>query len=115
MTKSKLFVYGTLKRGYGNHHILEGSTYLGNYELEGSTLIDLGAYPGLIPAEDDVHDVVLGELYEIDDDLLPRLDRLEGVPWLYTRERTLDDIYYYQYARGTGTIIGSSWPVHPSR
>jgi len=25
----KVFVYGTLKHGYGNHHVLEGSRFVG--------------------------------------------------------------------------------------
>ena len=29
-TKHKVFVYGTLKKGFGNHRFLRGSVFLGN-------------------------------------------------------------------------------------
>lgn len=88
-----LFVYGTLKEGYHNHHFLGDSKKIANYQLEGFRLIDLEAFPGMVPGKG----YVMGELYEVNEDLLPELDRLEGVPYLYTREVS-GNVWYYQYA-----------------
>jgi gamma-glutamylcyclotransferase (GGCT)/AIG2-like uncharacterized protein YtfP len=80
-----VFVYGTLKRGHGNHCLLEGQKFLG----EATTpprfrLFDLGAFPAV--AQDRQHGYAIrGELYLVDADCLARLDRLEGVPRHYQR------------------------------
>ena len=37
-----VFVYGTLRRGEHNHHWLEGCRWLGEAELPGAVLHDLG-------------------------------------------------------------------------
>lgn len=71
----KLFVYGTLKRGYGNHRLMYGAEYLGNGFIKDFVVHDFGRCPGIRPSEGGV---VHGELFEVPDDILPRLDRLEG-------------------------------------
>ena len=52
IAKTILFVYGTLKRGFVNHHLMAGQDFIG----EGVTLphyrvLDLGPHPGLIADE----------------------------------------------------------------
>lgn len=84
----KVFVYGTLKAGYGNHR-----SYLHSAEAlgEASTvsrhyaLLDLGAFPGAVRHREggQVH----GELYRVDDATLRALDRLEGNGSFYQRQR----------------------------
>ncbi|MEX0740826.1 MAG: gamma-glutamylcyclotransferase family protein, partial [Pseudohongiella sp.] len=39
-------VYGTLKRGLSNYHLLEDAEFMGNDILREITLYDLGPYPG---------------------------------------------------------------------
>jgi gamma-glutamylaminecyclotransferase len=74
-----LFVYGTLKRGGCRHGPLAGQRFLGEaHTAPQYRLYDLGSYPGLVRAEDG--GVVHGELYEVDRELVPLLDRLEGAP-----------------------------------
>ncbi len=74
-----LFVYGTLKRGCRNHRELAGQRFLGEAEIgPGWALHDLGAYPGLVEAAD-APAPIPGELWEVDDGALRRLDRFEGV------------------------------------
>jgi gamma-glutamylcyclotransferase (GGCT)/AIG2-like uncharacterized protein YtfP len=78
---STLFAYGTLRRGAPMHGLLEGrTTWLGPASAAGR-LVDLGAFPGLVPAQgpgDRVH----GDLFAISaaqhDELLDALDRYEG-------------------------------------
>lgn len=72
----KLLVYGTLKKGYGLHRIIEDCTYLGVNIVDNHRLISLGHCPGLVPSEGDS---TVGEVYEINDTaLLNRLDEIEG-------------------------------------
>ncbi len=76
-----VFVYGTLKRGQGNHHWLEGAVFLGEASLTGAVLHDLGPFPMAIEGDGTVH----GEVYGVNEAGLARLDRLEGCPRLYAR------------------------------
>ncbi len=80
-----VFVYGSLMRGYGNHGLLEESTYLGRASVEKLSLHSLGSFPAAIPSDRD-DSVVHGEVYSVDDSTLARLDRLEGHPTFYERQ-----------------------------
>lgn len=80
-----VFVYGTLKRGHGNHHWLGDAPFLGEAVLPDVVLHDLGPFPMAVPGEG----VVRGEVYGVDADGLARLDRLEGYPRLYDRRPLL--------------------------
>ncbi|MCW8330287.1 gamma-glutamylcyclotransferase [Photobacterium sp. SDRW27] len=83
----KVFVYGTLRAGQSNHHLLRQATRVGAYQLVyGYQLYDLGCYPAAKKSEA-VNLPLVGEVYCIDDDTLAVLDRLEEYPEVYTRER----------------------------
>ncbi len=73
MKAFKVFVYGTLKRGFPLHHHLRGARYLGRAWLRGFVMYDLGWYPAILPGEG----VVSGELYEVDWATLLLLDEVE--------------------------------------
>lgn len=77
----KVFVYGTLKRGFGNNLLLSDAKYLGEDSLEGYDMLDLGWYPAIKRGTGTVH----GEVYEISPHILKRLDSLEGTPSYYAR------------------------------
>ena len=47
------------------------------------TMIDLGAFPGIL---DSGINVIYGELYEVDDSILKMCDLIEGHPNFYTRK-----------------------------
>lgn len=90
------FVYGTLKRGRGNHRILSNATYIGNgiTELDGFFMYTNGGFPYVLTGG---KFRVSGELFEVSDqDTENRLDWLEGVPTHYVRTnvpvRVGDDI-----------------------
>ena len=75
-----MFVYGTLKRGFPNHHLLPSATYLGEAaSLEPYPLVVASQWftPTLI-AEPGQGLPVRGELYRTDGEGLAELDRLEG-------------------------------------
>ena len=76
---TRVFVYGTLKRGGANHFILAGQQFLGPARTPpGYTLHLIEDYPGMVRAADDRAGVV-GELWAVDVGCLLRLDELEGV------------------------------------
>lgn len=68
-------VYGTLKRGYSNHHLLDKACYIGPDTLTSLTLYDLGPYPGALAKPSTGVSV---EVYAINEPLLAMLDELEG-------------------------------------
>ena len=80
----RVFVYGSLRRGGRAHALLAEGRFLGVTEsVPGYTMLDLGAYPALVPGED----AIVGELYEASPGLIRRLDAYEGVPDLFVREK----------------------------
>ena len=76
MSRHFVFVYGSLRRGNAGAMSVRfpDATYVGAGKVRGS-LYDLGAYPGLVL--DGAASVVAGEVYEVDDDTLSRLDKFE--------------------------------------
>lgn len=77
ISKLKVVVYGTLKKGYHNGaYYLKDSTFLKDVIVEGFKLYDSG-FPVAAPDE---ASSLTGELWEInpDDGTLDNLDRLEG-------------------------------------
>lgn len=89
----KVFVYGTLKRGEPNHHWLTKkdngfSKYLSNavstqkYPLVVGTRYNI---PFLLNKPGNGN-YVMGEIYEIDDQMMSKLDVLEDYPKFYDRE-----------------------------
>jgi gamma-glutamylcyclotransferase (GGCT)/AIG2-like uncharacterized protein YtfP len=84
----RVFVYGTLKQGHGNHRALKNARYLGRCYVEGHLrLIDLGWYPALVKSDGTEKRRVYGEVYRIDTDTLAALDCIEGHPSYYTRRK----------------------------
>jgi gamma-glutamylaminecyclotransferase len=77
----KLFVFGTLKKGYPLHRTLEGATYLGPRRTWARYPMFV-AGPWFAPMMLDQAGVglqVSGELYEIDEGRLALLDDVESV------------------------------------
>lgn len=84
----RVFVYGSLKNGKGNHRLLSGSKYLGRCYVEGRhRLLSLGGFPGLVKSDDLEPQKVVGEVYQVNEETLQSLDWLEGHPRFYCREK----------------------------
>jgi gamma-glutamylcyclotransferase (GGCT)/AIG2-like uncharacterized protein YtfP len=86
-----VFVYGTLKRSMSNHQPYLGDCrYIGESTAFG-VLIHLGGFPAL--AEDSSGKcLVRGEVFELaSPEHLVQLDRLEGVPHLYSRRQIVTE------------------------
>ena len=79
----KVAVYGTLRKGGTNHYLLQNATYLGQDQIAGYGMYDLGAYPFV-----KINHVLI-EVYEVDKQTLDALDFLEGYPQMYDRIPTL--------------------------
>lgn len=83
----KVFVYGTLKRGYHNFEgYLAKEKLLGEAQVEG-ILLHCGGFPALSLA--DKFTWIKGEVYEVSDQALDNMDRLEGHPDWYNRIQLL--------------------------
>jgi gamma-glutamylcyclotransferase (GGCT)/AIG2-like uncharacterized protein YtfP len=72
--KHILFIYGTLMPGLRLEAEMHGARFVGPAHIQGR-LIDVGHYPGLLQGDGQV----TGEVYEVDDAHLARLDGVEGV------------------------------------
>jgi gamma-glutamylcyclotransferase (GGCT)/AIG2-like uncharacterized protein YtfP len=77
MDKNRVFVYGTVRRGgvRAMDDLFPGARFVGGGEVSGR-LYDLGEYPGLQLGGSDSQ--VVGEVYEIDDETLNKLDDIEA-------------------------------------
>lgn len=80
-----VFVYGTLMQDEGNHRLLRTSKFVQPDHAFGFTLLHMGGFPAVVPCADSAREVT-GEVFQVADAALARLDCLEGVPTLYTRE-----------------------------
>lgn len=88
---NSVFVYGTLKRGFPNHHYMQGARFLGMARTVEAWPLVIGNQwysPYLLP-ERGVGHRVAGELWEVPATMMPALDELESthLPNGYRRER----------------------------
>jgi len=73
-----IFVYGTLRRGQCRASVLAEQRFVGEYKTAPNyRMFNVGAFPALV--EDDNGVSVEGEIFEVDDETLALLDRVEGV------------------------------------
>jgi gamma-glutamylcyclotransferase (GGCT)/AIG2-like uncharacterized protein YtfP len=111
----RLFVYGSLRRGERNHAFLQGARFLGRaFTRARYTLRHSGLTPGL---GESGKQAVAGELYELDEAHLVRLDRLGGAPGLYVRKQveladgSTADVYFMPeaHARCYPEVASGDW------
>lgn len=74
----RVFVYGTLKRGFRNHHFLERANFVDEAHTVAAYRMLDGRFPVLRDSGPD-RMTVSGEVYEIDVPTLVALDDLESV------------------------------------
>jgi len=111
-----LFVYGTLKRGLGNHRLIADQQFIGEATTEPRyRVLDLGPYPGLIVDEANGL-VVKGELWDVTAACLVRLDVFEEESHTFRRGpvaipgREGVFAYFWNRAVPEGTKTGDEWP-----
>ena len=84
MAAERLFVYGSLQRGFRHHELLAGARFVERAStVPGHRLVVVDGYPALTAGRG----AVVGELFEVDTPLLERLDEFEDCPTLYQRIR----------------------------
>jgi gamma-glutamylcyclotransferase (GGCT)/AIG2-like uncharacterized protein YtfP len=118
MPRTLLFVYGTLKRGLANHHLLAGQQFVGQaVTLPRYKMYDTGSNPCLVKAPQGgvaVH----GELWSVDEETIAQLDEFEETPYGFVRERieiagVVDPVQAYFFAGDTSrlALVGDRWPA----
>lgn len=99
-----IFVYGSLKKEFQNNYLLENSKYIGEaYTYNFYTMIGTKskAFPYIINNYPDrIGTRIKGEVYEISETILEKLDKLEGHPDIYTRKNI-----YVITAEGNITVM----------
>ncbi|VTT97078.1 Gamma-glutamyl cyclotransferase OS=Opitutaceae bacterium TAV5 GN=OPIT5_28875 PE=4 SV=1: AIG2 [Gemmataceae bacterium] len=111
-------MYGTLKRGLRNHHLMAGQRFVADAVTEPRyRVIDLGPYPGMV-ADAAAGLAVRGELWAVDPGCLAALDAFEGVPDLFVRGTVAvagqgGDVYAYFWNRPVpvAAASGDRWPL----
>ncbi len=115
--QTRLFVYGTLKRGFPGQAHMHGSRFEGCATTGlGYALYDLGPYPALVVAG---RGTVTGELHWITAEHLARLDHYEGSD--YAREsivladgsRAEAYLMPLEHVVGSPCIPGGIWRPKP--
>jgi gamma-glutamylcyclotransferase (GGCT)/AIG2-like uncharacterized protein YtfP len=103
-----VFVYGTLRRRFSNHHLLGRALYVGAGRTREPFALYLDDYPYVIRHE--AVSAIVGEVYKVDVATMFALDALEEHPHVYRREKVgvvLEDgqeteawLYFYPTPRG---------------
>jgi gamma-glutamylaminecyclotransferase len=102
----RLFVYGSLKSGRGNNGLLDGCQFVGPGYTEGIyTMVNLGMFPGIV---EDGETSIYGEVYDVDDGTLARLDMLEGHPHFYERKDMMVKVNG-EWAPAVGYVLPQEW------
>jgi gamma-glutamylaminecyclotransferase len=118
-----VFVYGTLKKGLGNHGVLGNAVYIDEAVTNSRefTMFD-GGFPFVSDSFFENNGSIVGELYETHNpEILANLDRLEGVPYLYVKKlvdvTTLQGFKYqatmYVASPGSNERLKEKAPMEP--
>ncbi|WP_437190737.1 gamma-glutamylcyclotransferase family protein [Planctomicrobium sp. SH527] len=116
--QQRIFVYGTLKKGFCRHYALEAETFVGTARtVPRYRMVNVGTYPGLLDTELNGR-AILGEIWEVRPETLVALDLIEGTDeGEYIRRRIeLDDdsfgpvdAYFYLKATPEMPDCGDTW------
>jgi gamma-glutamylcyclotransferase (GGCT)/AIG2-like uncharacterized protein YtfP len=134
MNKHLVFVYGTLRRGGAREMSTRfpSAKFIADAKVSGS-LYDLGAHPGLLLNESCL--LVIGEVYEVDDEILNKLDDIEAssnywrkqveislgthrrICWIYepnpefySHRKLITSGDWIEYAKTKTDWSGDTWP-----
>jgi gamma-glutamylcyclotransferase (GGCT)/AIG2-like uncharacterized protein YtfP len=113
----RVFVYGSLKRDFYNNWFLTESRFVGDRLTQDETFVmcSLGGFPGVIKSFNGGEGAsIYGELYEVDDHTLTRLDMLESNGRFYNRELVglrdeTDPAWMYILMGKTGNRMYPTW------
>ena len=95
--KALVFVYGTLKKGFMNHSLIESSEFLGGGRTEEKYTMH-HSFDRKIPfITKEPSYYITGELYNVSTIMFAMLDCLEGHPHWYKRDLIIVNIEGKQY------------------
>lgn len=110
-----VFVYGSLRRGMGNHRLMGQSELMAEAHLSGFDMYQVSSFPAIVPGNGSVK----GEVYLVDGATLARLDQLEGHPRMYRRSMVtvqagdvLAQVWVYVWQRsvsGLAPVPAGDW------
>jgi len=95
-----LFIYGTLMPGLRLEAEMQSARFVGAAQVPGR-LVDVGRYPGFLPGEG----LVTGEVYDVDDAHLARLD---GVEDMVPGDRAASQYWREEVTVASGPLQGQS-------
>lgn len=117
MSNKKLIVtYGSLRKGHGNNRLLRDSELKSTEVISiPYRMISLGAFPGLIPSEEN-HDITV-EIWEVNDYTYRSVEALEGWPSFYQKAlvpTSLGEVEVYvlesqRYQSGYDSVESGDW------
>jgi len=84
--ESLVFVYGSLKKGFGNHSVL-GSSRLVSESVTVDAAYDMGSFRAYPACVKNGENVIHGEVYAVNRNTMRNLDRLESNGVFYNREQ----------------------------
>ena len=114
-----VFVYGSLRKGFGNNRLLQGQEFLRASATEDKFLMySMGGFPAVDTSVDS--NQIQGELYEVNPEGMARLDRLEGYPSFYDRKEVklatgetawvyFIDEFHKRYGSNYETVENGDW------
>ncbi len=72
---TRVFVYGTLRRGEKRHAALANARFVGEGTVSGFVMYEPAGYPGIVEGDG----IIVGEVYAVDAATLRSLDHIEAV------------------------------------
>lgn len=116
--KMNIFVYGTLLSGLYNCIAvgLDTQNKLEDSELVGFVMYSLGYYPAVVYSGNK-EDIVIGEVWECNDDIFEVIDRMETGAGYRQREVSTgkNDAIVYEYAYNIDyykKVVNGDWKEH---
>ena len=89
--KQRVFVYGSLMKGFGNHQMLKGAKPIAKTKTKDDyTMVSLYAFPAALKKPYKKYGItgkIVGEVYEVSETTLRDLDILESNGRMYKREK----------------------------
>lgn len=116
--QQRIFVYGTLKKGFCRHYALEAESFVAvTTTVPRYQMVNVGTYPGLLEAETEGL-AIQGEVWDVRPETLVALDEIEGTDeGEYERRRielndpSLGSVEAYFFLKATPEMpdCGSIW------
>lgn len=109
-------VYGSLRKGMGNHAVISqdlNRQHLSTERIKGWDMYSYGAFPYISPGEGSI----VVEVYDLAERTLEQLDRLEGYPYFYDRTRVETSqgpawIYFINQGSNNRPVKNGDWVRH---